>query len=108
VDHSFLQLYRSDATALRTHAWRRNRSFRQCSIRLIEKASVTNFIGKSIPRPDRFLSRDKFFYECKGCGALLKPKAGDCCVFCSYGDVPCPPIQEARQHGRATGCCAGT
>jgi hypothetical protein len=59
VDHSFLQLYRSDATALRTHAWRRNRSFRQCSIRLIEKASVTNFIGKSIPRPDRFLSRDK-------------------------------------------------
>ncbi|MGD9657599.1 MAG: GDCCVxC domain-containing (seleno)protein, partial [Methylocystis sp.] len=23
------------------------------------------------------------FYECKGCGALLKPKAGDCCVFCS-------------------------
>ena len=59
VDHSFLQLYRSDATALRTHAWRRNRSFRQCSIQLIEKASVTNFIGKSIPRPDRFLSRDR-------------------------------------------------
>ena len=43
----------------------------------------------------------QFFYECKGCGALLKPLAGDCCVFCSYGDVPCPPIQEARQHGRA-------
>ena len=31
------------------------------------------------------------------CGALLKPKPGDCCVFCSYGDVPCPPIQEARR-----------
>ena len=26
---------------------------------VIEKASVTNFIGKSIPRPDRFLSRDR-------------------------------------------------
>lgn len=35
----------------------------------------------------------QFFYHCKGCGARLKPKAGDCCVFCSYGSVPCPPIQ---------------
>jgi hypothetical protein len=35
----------------------------------------------------------QFFYDCKGCGARLKPKAGDCCVFCSYGSVPCPPIQ---------------
>ncbi len=26
----------------------------------------------------------------------MKPKPGDCCVFCSFGDVPCPPIQEAR------------
>lgn len=34
-----------------------------------------------------------YFYDCKGCGALLKPKAGDCCVYCSYGDVNCPPIQ---------------
>jgi hypothetical protein len=36
----------------------------------------------------------QFFYDCKGCGARLKPLAGDCCVFCSYGSVPCPPIQE--------------
>jgi hypothetical protein len=35
----------------------------------------------------------QFFYECRGCGAILRPKAGDCCVFCSYGTVPCPPIQ---------------
>ena len=41
------------------------------------------------------------FYDCKGCGARLKPKPGDCCVFCSYGDVPCPPIQEARAAGGA-------
>jgi hypothetical protein len=27
-----------------------------------------------------------FFYVCKGCGVRLKPKEGDCCVFCSYGD----------------------
>jgi hypothetical protein len=36
----------------------------------------------------------QFFYECTGCGALLRPKPGDCCVFCSYGSVPCPPIQH--------------
>ena len=35
----------------------------------------------------------QFFYECAGCGTLLKPKSGDCCVFCSYGTVPCPPSQ---------------
>jgi hypothetical protein len=35
-----------------------------------------------------------FFYECAGCGVLLRPKQGDCCVFCSFGTVPCPPIQQ--------------
>lgn len=40
-----------------------------------------------------------YFYECRTCGALLKPKPGDCCVFCSYADVPCPP----KQHGEC-GC----
>jgi len=41
-----------------------------------------------------------FFYECSRCGATLKPKSGDCCVFCSYGSVPCPPIQQGAA------CCA--
>ena len=36
----------------------------------------------------------QFFYGCRGCGQRLKPKPGDCCVFCSYGSVPCPPIQR--------------
>ncbi|WP_442754578.1 GDCCVxC domain-containing (seleno)protein [Methylocystis sp. JAN1] len=36
-----------------------------------------------------------FYFQCKGCGAVLRPKPSDCCVFCSYGDVPCPPTQEA-------------
>lgn len=45
----------------------------------------------------------QFYYECKGCGKLLKPKAGDCCVFCSYGDVACPPIQQ-DQSCYGTGC----
>ena len=43
----------------------------------------------------------QWFYDCTHCGALLKPKPGDCCVFCSYGDVPCPPVQA---EGRG-GCC---
>ncbi len=38
----------------------------------------------------------QWFYECKGCGALLKPKLGDCCVFCSFGTVACPPIQHDK------------
>ncbi|WP_394891756.1 GDCCVxC domain-containing (seleno)protein [Mesorhizobium sp. AaZ16] len=47
----------------------------------------------------------QFFYDCKGCGALLRPKDGDCCVYCSYGSIPCPPIQEARQRGATWECC---
>jgi hypothetical protein len=36
----------------------------------------------------------QFFYECTSCQALLRPKPGDCCVFCSYGSVKCPTIQD--------------
>ena len=35
------------------------------------------------------------FYRCEGCGGLLKPLPGDCCVFCSYADSLCPPKQTA-------------
>ncbi|HYP69142.1 MAG TPA: GDCCVxC domain-containing (seleno)protein [Thiobacillaceae bacterium] len=35
--------------------------------------------------------------KCPVCKALLEPKPGDCCVFCSYGDVPCPPVQLNRR-----------
>jgi hypothetical protein len=47
----------------------------------------------------------QFFYECSGCGEMLRPRWGDCCVFCSFGSVPCPPIQAARSNGRTDGCC---
>ncbi|MEP6989360.1 MAG: GDCCVxC domain-containing (seleno)protein [bacterium] len=42
----------------------------------------------------------RFFHECVSCAALIRPRAGDCCVFCSFGSSPCPP----RQQGEA-GCC---
>jgi hypothetical protein len=45
----------------------------------------------------------QFFYLCKGCGERLKPLAGDCCVFCSYGSVPCPPVQASGD--RQPNCC---
>ncbi|MDT8303370.1 MAG: GDCCVxC domain-containing (seleno)protein [Sedimentisphaerales bacterium] len=35
-----------------------------------------------------------YFYQCNNCKARLSPKTGDCCVFCSYGSVKCPPKQE--------------
>jgi hypothetical protein len=45
----------------------------------------------------------QWFYECTSCHTVLKPLTGDCCVYCSYGTVPCPPIQE--QGKGACGCC---
>lgn len=41
----------------------------------------------------------QYFYECDYCHEVLKPIEGDCCVYCSYGDVPCPPIQSGEN------CC---
>ncbi len=41
----------------------------------------------------------QFFYDCEDCGARLKPKRGDCCVYCSYADMPCPPIQAGERCG---------
>ncbi len=40
-----------------------------------------------------------YFWDCPACEQRVKPKEGDCCVFCSYGDVPCPPIQLAGACG---------
>lgn len=42
----------------------------------------------------------QWFYECGQCKLVLRPKVGDCCVFCSYGSHPCPPVQA----NRSTGC----
>lgn len=46
----------------------------------------------------------RFFYDCRHCTAVLRPLEGDCCVFCSFGDTPCPPIQEGRATGAEIGC----
>jgi hypothetical protein len=36
----------------------------------------------------------QFFYECEKCKIILKPRVGDCCVYCSFGNVSCPPIKK--------------
>ncbi|MDR5743518.1 MULTISPECIES: GDCCVxC domain-containing (seleno)protein [Caballeronia] len=41
-----------------------------------------------------------WFYECEQCKTVLRPKSGDCCVYCSYGTKRCPPMQ------RSGACCA--
>ena len=38
----------------------------------------------------------QFFYECANCKILLRPLRGDCCVFCSFGSVKCPPVQASN------------
>ena len=35
----------------------------------------------------------QFFYTCSNCGTRLRPKPGDCCVYCSYGSEKCPSKQ---------------
>ena len=41
-------------------------------------------------------------WRCPACGAEARPAPGDCCVYCTYGSVPCPPVQQADAGG---GCC---
>ena len=42
---------------------------------------------------DMPIDSSRFFHECAKCHVVLRPKPGDCCVFCSYGSVKCPPVQ---------------
>ena len=37
-----------------------------------------------------------YFYVCENCKKTLKPLQGDCCVYCSYGSVKCPPVQSGK------------
>lgn len=34
-----------------------------------------------------------YFYQCERCRTVLRPRDGDCCVFCSYGNEKCAPMQ---------------
>ncbi|MBK8557853.1 MAG: MerC domain-containing protein [Lewinellaceae bacterium] len=86
--------------------WYRNKQQGAC-------ATCVDFNGKTVELQSTLICPDcghqktelmptnacVFFYECEHCKTRLKPLAGDCCVFCSYGTVKCPPIQAGE------GCC---
>lgn len=36
----------------------------------------------------------QYMYKCGKCGKVITAKKGDCCVFCSYADIKCPPKQR--------------
>lgn len=41
----------------------------------------------------------QILYRCANCSSFLRPLQGDCCVFCSYGTVRCPPMQAEGGSG---------
>lgn len=44
----------------------------------------------------------QWYYECMFCHTVMKPLPGDCCVYCSYGSVSCPPKQAAQRCDEAS------
>jgi hypothetical protein len=34
------------------------------------------------------------FYVCLNCRKVMRAAEGDCCVFCTYGDIKCPGKQR--------------
>ena len=73
---------------------------------------TTNFTTKSrLTCPECGFAQDaempidscQFFFECVNCNAILRPKPGDCCVFCSYSNVLCPPIKAVERTGSIPG-----
>ena len=45
---------------------------------------------------EEYMSENSYqhFYVCENCEKLLRPKNDECCVFCSFGSVKCPPQQK--------------
>ena len=35
------------------------------------------------------------FHKCEQCGKVIAPKAGECCVVCSWSDERCPTSTKA-------------
>lgn len=65
---------------------------------IILRSAITCPVCGFSKEEEMALDSCQYFYECEHCKTLLKPKPGDCCVFCSYGSVKCPPMQK-------DGCC---
>jgi len=35
-------------------------------------------------------------WECPACHKRVQASPGACCIFCEYGTVPCPAVQQGR------------
>ncbi|MEO8209892.1 MAG: GDCCVxC domain-containing (seleno)protein [bacterium] len=66
---------------------------------IISMSVITCPVCKFQTNESMSLNSCQWFYECENCKTLLKPLPGDCCVFCSYGSVQCPPVQQKKS------CC---
>jgi hypothetical protein len=42
------------------------------------------------------LNACQIVYNCRSCRSEIRARAGECCVFCSFADVPCPPAQRSQ------------
>lgn len=67
---------------------------------IITKSIITCPVCRHTKEETMSTDSCQFFYDCENCKTILKPKEGDCCVFCSYGSVPCPPVQLREKN-----CC---
>src|SRR5208337_4657782 len=66
------------------------RTYRSCDqVMIISESAITCPVCGASKVETMPTDACQFFYECTKCGATLHPKAGDCCIFCSYGSVPC-------------------
>jgi len=67
-----------------------------CGLRLLELKRLANVVLESmLTCPEYGHARrevmpgaaGQFYYQCENCRTILRPKPGDCCVFCSYEPV---------------------
>nr|WP_305728826.1 GDCCVxC domain-containing (seleno)protein [Polynucleobacter asymbioticus] len=40
------------------------------------------------------MGTSQHLYRCRSCSAILKPKSGDCCILCSFGDRDCSSSEQ--------------
>lgn len=70
-------------------------------MRLVTTTTMTCPRCGTVRNAEMPLNACQHFWECERCGTVLKPKEGRCCVFCSYGDVECPPGQAGAAVSKA-------
>ena len=107
-DHWIYFLYAGMVGLMVATAWnyRRNKMHRTCETCSVADGHAVELESEiTCPncghRKKEIMPTDacQFFYECENCRAVLKPRQGDCCVYCSYGTVKCPPLQVGKH------CC---